>query len=171
MSQKNEILPLLLTVMVTSTLLGGIAWWLLNKTFPNLNDRSNSSSSSNNQISETLGAVKNVPEGLFNYGGSTTWAPIRKEVDFIIQQVWPKFRLVYTDPTTGTPGTGSGIRMLIENQLAFSQASRSLKDEEIQRAQQRGLTLKEVPVAIDGIAIAVHPDLPVSGLTITSSLT
>jgi len=167
MSQKNEILPLLLTVMVTSALLGGIAWWLLNKTFPNLNDRSNSSSSSNNQISETLGAVKNVPEGLFNYGGSTTWAPIRKEVDFIIQQVWPKFRLVYTDPTAGTPGTGSGIRMLIENQLAFSQASRSLKDEEIQRAQQRGLTLKEVPVAIDGIAIAVHPDLPVSGLTIT----
>ncbi|MFM6897592.1 MAG: PstS family phosphate ABC transporter substrate-binding protein [Microcystis panniformis] len=146
--------------------MGGIAWWLLNKTFPNLNDRSNSSSS-NNQISETLGAVKNVPEGLFNYGGSTTWAPIRKEVDFIIQQVWPKFRLVYTDPTAGTPGTGSGIRMLIENQLAFSQASRSLKDEEIQRAQQRGLTLKEVPVAIDGIAIAVHPDLPVSGLTIT----
>ncbi|MCZ8117154.1 MAG: hypothetical protein O9295_03545 [Microcystis sp. LE18-22.4A] len=66
MSQKNEILPLLLTVMVTSTLLGGIAWWLLNKTFPNFNDRSNSSSSSNNQISETLGAVKNVPEGLFN---------------------------------------------------------------------------------------------------------
>lgn len=166
MSQKNEILPLLLTVWVTSALLGGIAWWLLNKTFPNLNDRSNSSSS-NNQISETLGAVKNVPEGLFNYGGSTTWAPIRKEVDFIIQQVWPKFRLVYTDPTAGTPGTGSGIRMLIENQLAFSQASRSLKDEEIQRAQQRGLTLKEVPVAIDGIAIAVHPDLPVSGLTIT----
>jgi len=44
-----------------------------------------------------------------NYGGSTTWSPIRKEVDFIIQQVWPKFRLVYTDPTTGTPGTGSGI--------------------------------------------------------------
>lgn len=169
MSQKNEILPLLLTVMVTSAVLGGIAWWLLNKTFPNLNDRSNSSSSSssNNQISETLAAVKNVPEGLFNYGGSTTWAPIRKEVDFIIQQVWPKFRLVYTDPTAGTPGTGSGIRMLIENQLAFSQASRSLKDEEIQRAQQRGLTLKEVPVAIDGIAIAVHPDLPVSGLTIT----
>jgi phosphate transport system substrate-binding protein len=170
MSQKNEILPLLLTVIVTSALLGGIAWWLLNKTFPNLNDRSNSSSS-NSQISETLGAVKNVPKGLFNYGGSTTWAPIRKEVDFIIQQVWPKFRLVYTDPTAGTPGTGSGIRMLIENQLAFSQASRSLKDEEIQRAQQRGLTLKEVPVAIDGIAIAVHPDLPVSGLTITSSLT
>jgi phosphate transport system substrate-binding protein len=166
MSQKNEILPLLLTVMVTSAVLGGLAWWLLNKTFPNFNDRSNSSPS-NNQISETLAAVKNVPEGLFNYGGSTTWAPIRKEVDFIIQQVWPKFRLVYTDPTAGTPGTGSGIRMLIENQLAFSQASRSLKDEEIQRAQQRGLTLKEVPVAIDGIAIAVHPDLPVSGLTIT----
>lgn len=167
MSQKNEILPLLLTVMVTSAILGGVAWWLINKTVPNLSPSSTSSSSSpDNQIPETLGAAKNIPEGLFNYGGSTTWAPIRKEVDYIIQQVWPQFRLVYTDPTTGTPGTGSGIRMLIENQLAFSQASRSLKDEEIERAQQRGLTLKEVPVAIDGIAIAVHPDLPVSGLTI-----
>ncbi|MGV2387599.1 MAG UNVERIFIED_CONTAM: hypothetical protein LVR29_02370 [Microcystis novacekii LVE1205-3] len=44
MSQKNEILPLLLTVMVTSAVLGGIAWWLLNKTFPNLNDSFKSSS-------------------------------------------------------------------------------------------------------------------------------
>jgi ABC-type phosphate transport system substrate-binding protein len=30
-----------------------------------------------------------------------------------------------------------------------------------------GLTLKEVPVAIDGIAIVVHPDLPISSLTVS----
>jgi phosphate transport system substrate-binding protein len=30
MSQKNEILPLLLTVLVTSAVLGVVAWWLVN---------------------------------------------------------------------------------------------------------------------------------------------
>jgi phosphate transport system substrate-binding protein len=56
--------------------------------------------------------------------------------------------------------------MLINNQLSFAQSSRSLQVEEIQAAQQRGFTLREIPVALEGIAIAVHPDLNVPGLTI-----
>jgi phosphate transport system substrate-binding protein len=75
--------------------------------------------------------------------------------------------LRYTDPTTGAPGSGSGIKMLLNNQMAFSQSSRSIKDEEYQQAQARGFTLKEIPVAIDGIAVAVHPNLNIPGLTIT----
>ncbi len=107
------------------------------------------------------------PSGLFSYGGSTTWAPIRKEVEPGMQKLWPQFQLRYTDPTTGAPGSGTGIKMLLDNQLAFSQSSRSLKDEEYQKAQQRGFKLKEIPVAIDGIAIAVHPSLKILGLTLT----
>jgi phosphate transport system substrate-binding protein len=56
--------------------------------------------------------------------------------------------------------------MLLQDQLAFSQSSRSLKDTEYETAQQRGFTLEQIPVAIDGIAIAVHPNLPVKGLTL-----
>jgi phosphate transport system substrate-binding protein len=56
--------------------------------------------------------------------------------------------------------------MLIDNQLAFSQSSRSVKAEENAEAQQKGFSLKEIPVAIDGIAIAVNHDLNIPGLTV-----
>ena len=46
----------------------------------------------------------------------------------------------------------------------FAQSSRSIKPEEYQAAQQRGFSLKEIPVAIDAIAIAVHPSLNLPGL-------
>jgi len=106
------------------------------------------------------------PSGLFNYGGSTTWAPIRGEIDPKIQQTHPDFRLRYTNPPVGTPGSGSGIEMLLDGQLAFSHSSRPLNDEEYQKAQTRGYSLEQIPVALDGIAIAVNHDLNVSGLTL-----
>ncbi|MCS6812702.1 MAG: PstS family phosphate ABC transporter substrate-binding protein [Cyanobacteria bacterium] len=111
--------------------------------------------------------VPNVPSGLFNYGGSTTWAPIRRDVDSVILATVPKFQLRYTDPPTGAPGSGSGIKMLLDNQLAFSQSSRPLNDREYQTATQRGFSLKEIPVAIDGLAVGVNYNLNVPGLTVS----
>ena len=110
--------------------------------------------------------MQNVPTGLFSYGGSTTWAPIRGQVDPAIQTVWPHFRLRYIEPTNGVPGSGAGIKMLLNNQLTFAHSSRSLQNEEYQQAQARGFAFKEIPVAIDGIAIAVNPHLNIPGLTV-----
>ncbi|MEW5860699.1 MAG: PstS family phosphate ABC transporter substrate-binding protein [Cyanobacteriota bacterium] len=167
MSQKNETTILVLALLLTLGLLGGGFWWFTNRSGVDLGGlRSNPTNQSTQSTGETFAQVQGVPSGLFSYGGSTTWAPIRKEVDSDIQTVWPKFVLRYTDPTTGAPGSGSGIKMLLNNQLAFSQSSRSIKDEEYQQAQARGFTLKEIPVAIDGIAVAVHPSLNIPGLTI-----
>jgi phosphate transport system substrate-binding protein len=56
--------------------------------------------------------------------------------------------------------------MVLDGQLALSQSSRPLKDEEYQQAQQRGFTLRQIPVALEGIAIAVHPSLQIPGLNI-----
>ncbi|HBB33150.1 MAG TPA: phosphate ABC transporter substrate-binding protein [Cyanobacteria bacterium UBA8803] len=117
-----------------------------------------------NQLGQST--CKNLPTGLFNYGGSTTWAPIRRDVDPVIQKICSQFQLRYTDHPTRTPGSGTGIEMVIDNQLDFSQSSRSLKAEEQQLAQQKGFSLKEIPVAIDGIAIAIHPELDVRGITV-----
>ncbi|MFE1746174.1 PstS family phosphate ABC transporter substrate-binding protein [Coleofasciculus sp. H7-2] len=168
MSQKNETPVLVLALLLTLGLLGGGFWWFTNRSGVDLGGlRSNPTNQSTQSTGETFAQLQGVPSGLFSYGGSTTWAPIRKEVDSDIQTVWPKFVLRYTDPTTGAPGSGSGIKMLLNNQLAFSQSSRSIKDEEYQQAQARGFTLKEIPVAIDGIALAVHPNLNIPGLTIT----
>ncbi|MBW4564192.1 MAG: PstS family phosphate ABC transporter substrate-binding protein [Mojavia pulchra JT2-VF2] len=162
----NETGILVLTLAITLGLLGGIFWWLTNRSGVINSVTKNPS----RQILQSNGAIfdqtLNVPSGLFSYGGSTTWAPIRKEVDPKIQQFWPQFQLRYTQPTTSPPGSGSGIKMLLDNQLAFSQSSRSIKDEEYEKAQQRGFKLKEIPVAIDGIAIAVNPSLKIPGLTL-----
>lgn len=167
MSGRNETATLAIALLVTLGLLG-VGFWLLRQPLSKLLGNSTPSSATDDRATAyaTFSEVPDVPSGLFNYGGSTTWAPIRKEVDSAIQTVHPNFQLRYTDPTVGTPGSSSGIRMLLEDQLAFSQSSRSLKDEEYQQAKDRGFNLQQIPVAIDGIAIAVHPDLDVPGLTV-----
>ncbi|HEY9900959.1 MAG TPA: PstS family phosphate ABC transporter substrate-binding protein [Candidatus Sericytochromatia bacterium] len=168
MSQKNETTVLVLALLSTLGLVGAGFWWFTRGSGFNLGGGSQNQSQQPNQANsaESFAKVQNVPSGLFSYGGSTTWAPIRKEVDLAIQTVWPQFQLRYTSPAAEAPGSGTGIKMLLNNQLAFSQSSRSIKQDEYQQASQRGFTLKEIPVAIDGIAIAVNPNLNISGLTI-----
>ncbi len=163
-NEANETKVLVLALTITLGLVGGMFWWLANNGV--ISNITNNPSSQVVSKGDTFAQVPKVPSGLFSYGGSTTWAPIRKEVDPLIQTAQPQFRLRYTDPTTGAPGTTSGIKMLLNNQLAFSHASRSIKQEEYQQAQQINITLKEIPVAIDGIAIAVNPNLNILGLTL-----
>ena len=175
MTQKSETPVLILSLVITIGLIGGGLWWLTrNSTLDPTTLLGSGSPTAGNpgstlgnaQGANTFAQVKGVPSGLFSYGGSTTWAPIRKQVDSQLQAAVPEFRLRYTDPINGSPGSSTGIRMLIDNQLAFAQSSRPLKDEEYQQAQQRGFELQEIPVAIDGIAIAVNPNLQVPGLTV-----
>jgi phosphate transport system substrate-binding protein len=115
----------------------------------------------------TLAEVPDVPAMTVRYGGSTSFAPLRSpEIEAKILQGHPNFKLNYIEPSSGEkPGSGSGIRMLIEGQLSIAQSSRSVKDEEFERAKTRGFTLEQVPVAIDGIALYVNPQLSIPGLT------
>lgn len=109
----------------------------------------------------------NVLSGTFKYGTSTTWAPIRGEVDPEIEKTHPEFNLEYTQDPTRPPGSATGIDMLVKGQLAIAQSSRPVKDEEYEKAAKQGFRLKQVPVAIDIIAIAVNPELEISsGLTL-----
>lgn len=107
-----------------------------------------------------LSDVPNVPQGVFNYGGSTTFAPLRSPAILSqFSQVFPQYQLRYTEPPTGKPGSGKGIAMLIDGQLSVAQSSRPAKDEEYAAAKARGFALDAVPVAIDGIALFVNPQL------------
>ena len=107
-----------------------------------------------------------APAGVFTYGGSTTWAPIRARVDAAIATAKPNYQIRYVDPIAGDPGSSRGIAMLLNNQLAFAQSSRPIRDDEYRRAKEKGFTLQEKQVAIDGIAVVVHPSLEISGLTV-----
>lgn len=167
MSQNKETTVLVLSLFITAGLLAAGFWWFNNRfgvNKPGLLDNQSNPAGQSSPV--TFAQVQNVPSGLFSYGGSTTWAPIRKEVDPALQTVWPQFRLRYIQPNSGAPNTETGIRMLLENQLDFSQSSHSVTEADLQQAQQRGFKLKEILVAIDGIAIAVNPSLDIPGLTV-----
>ena len=176
MSSKNETPVLIASLLITAGLLGAGYWWFSNNGSVNLSSlpgvgQSSSPSggasvpnSSGN--SNTLANVQGIPAGLFNYGGSTTWAPIRGTVDQALQQAHPDFQLRYTDPIGAPPASGTGIDMLLNNQVSFAQSSRPLNPDERQKAEEQGYSLKEIPVALEGLAIAVNPDLPIDGMTL-----
>jgi phosphate transport system substrate-binding protein len=63
-------------------------------------------------------------------------------------------------------GSGTGITALINGTADIANASRPMKDEEIEAARTNGIEPVEIPVAIDAIAVIVNPQNPVSRLTI-----
>ncbi|MBE9005468.1 phosphate ABC transporter substrate-binding protein [Fortiea sp. LEGE XX443] len=163
-NRTNETKVLVLTLAITLGLVGGLLWWFSNSY--GIKDSTFTKIRVETPNTDTFSQVPNVPTGLFSYGGSTTWAPIRQQVDSAVTIVWPRFQLRYTNPIEAAPGSSTGINMLLGNQLAFAQSSRALKPEENEKAKQLGFTLKAIPVAIDGLAIAVNPNLNLSGLTL-----
>ena len=63
-------------------------------------------------------------------------------------------------------GSGTGIASLINGTVDIANASRAMKDSEIEEAQANGFDPIEHVIAIDALAIILHPDNPVSQLTI-----
>jgi phosphate transport system substrate-binding protein len=118
------------------------------------------------KISELMTSIQYVPAGTFRYGGSTTWATGRKEVDTGIKLSFRDFKLVYVNPDSGNPSTSKGIEMLLDGKLDFVQASKDIPDDLRKQAEIRGIKLKQLPIAIDAIAVAVHPSLNIAGLTL-----
>lgn len=63
-------------------------------------------------------------------------------------------------------GSGTGIAALINGTVDIANASRQMKDNEITAAQKNGINPVEFTVAIDALAVIVHPDNPVDKLAI-----
>ncbi|MCK4422798.1 MAG: phosphate ABC transporter substrate-binding protein, partial [Candidatus Omnitrophica bacterium] len=62
-------------------------------------------------------------------------------------------------------GSGVGIASLIDGTCDIGDASRPIKDKELAKAISRGTDPKAHVVAMDGIAVVVHPSNPVKALT------
>ncbi|MEB3309890.1 MAG: substrate-binding domain-containing protein [Snowella sp.] len=178
MNLKNQKVKLLVLLTTALGAIGGASWsglQLLGGTKEPVTSevKQNSPtvainlSNANIEPPKALADVPGVPNGLFSNGGSTTWAAIRAAVNQPIATAWPNFQLRYTEPTTNLPGSRIGVEMLLNDQLSFAQSSQALTVEEFQGAVNRGFKLKQVPVAIDGLAIAVNPQLNVKGLTLS----
>ncbi len=62
-------------------------------------------------------------------------------------------------------GSGTGLSSLISSTCDCAMSSRDIKDREIVLAIKHGINPYEIKVALDGLAVVVHPDNPVDRLT------
>lgn len=63
-------------------------------------------------------------------------------------------------------GSGTGLSALISGTCDIAMSSRNIKNKEIELAKQKGINPNEIKVALDGLAIVVNPENPVSKLTL-----
>lgn len=116
---------------------------------------------------QTFAQVPNVPEGLFYYGGSTTFASMRfTNLVSEINQAHPKFGLRYVEKIGGEPSSSENVKMLLAGELSFIQLARPLTSQELSDANERGITLEEIPIAIDGVVFYVNPHVSVNSLSL-----
>jgi phosphate transport system substrate-binding protein len=76
-------------------------------------------------------------------------------------QIHPEIRISVTGG-----GSGTGIAAMINGTVDIANASRAMKPTEIEAAQANGISPVEIVIARDAIAVVVHPDNPVDGLTL-----
>lgn len=62
-------------------------------------------------------------------------------------------------------GSGIGIAALLDKTTDIADSSRKIKTEEIKKAQSTGVDPTESVIAMDGIAVVVHPTNSISNLT------
>lgn len=125
------------------------------------------SASSDIKHYNSMKEIPNVPEGKFYYGGAFVFASLKAQgIHQAISQLYPEFQMRYIEPKNNTPGSGTGIAMLLNGELSVSLSTRPLEEAEYNQARERGFTLQQVPVAIDGVGFYVHPDISIPGLSV-----
>lgn len=63
-------------------------------------------------------------------------------------------------------GSGTGMASLMSGQCDLAASSRSMKEKEKKQITDQGKTWREFVVALDGLAVVVHPSNPVHQLTV-----
>ena len=84
--------------------------------------------------------------------GSTTVLPIAQNTAEVFMD-----RNHEADISVQGGGSGVGIASIIDGTCDIADSSREVKENEIKEAQSRGIDLKANIVAMDGIAVIVHP--------------
>lgn len=92
--------------------------------------------------------------------GSTTVLPIAQKAAEVFMNNNPD-----ADITVRGGGSGVGITSLIEGTCDIADASRAMKDAEIQKAEAKGIKPKAHVIAMDGIAVIVNTSNKMSAIT------
>jgi len=93
--------------------------------------------------------------------GSTTVGPIAKAFAEFYMERNPQVNI-----TVSESGSGNGAKALINGTCDVATMSRFMKESEFKAAAEKGVMPVAHVVAMDGLAIIVHPRNPVKGLTL-----
>ncbi|MCL1466768.1 PstS family phosphate ABC transporter substrate-binding protein [Argonema galeatum] len=83
--------------------------------------------------------------------GGAVGFPIHQAVAEEFQKLKPGAQV-----SVASSGTGGGMSKFCAGEIDIVGASRSIKDEEIERCKKKGIDFVELPVALDGIAVIVN---------------
>lgn len=90
--------------------------------------------------------------GTININGSSTVFPISQAMAEEFQKLHPGVKV-----PVGTKGTGGGFKMFVRGEIDINDASRPIKQKEIDACKANGIEYIELKIAIDGLSVTVNP--------------
>jgi phosphate transport system substrate-binding protein len=104
-------------------------------------------------VSPTLRFAQAAPlNGAVRIDGSSTVFPISEAVAEDFGAIHKSVRV-----TVGTSGTGGGFKKFCAGEIDINNASRQIRDSELELCRKNKITFIELPVAIDGLTVVVNP--------------
>lgn len=94
-----------------------------------------------------------VLSGTIQVDGSSTVFPVSEAVAEEYRNEQPEVKV-----TIGVSGTGGGFKKFSRGETNISNASRPIKDIEIEACKENNITYVELEVAYDGLAVLVNPE-------------
>jgi len=91
--------------------------------------------------------------GTVTIDGSSTVAPLSEAAADLYREEEPGVNV-----TVATTGTGGGFKKFCAGETDISDASRPIKDEEIEACKAKGIEYTEVVIANDGLSVVVNPE-------------
>ncbi|HET6243787.1 MAG: PstS family phosphate ABC transporter substrate-binding protein [Bacteroidetes bacterium] len=92
-------------------------------------------------------------KGDIKIDGSSTVYPLTEAVAEEFRTVQPDIKI-----TVGVSGTGGGFKKFSRGETDISNASRLIKESEIQACKENGIEFIEIPVAYDGLAVVISKE-------------
>ncbi len=90
--------------------------------------------------------------GEIKIDGSSTVFPITEQVAIAFSQLAPDVAV-----RLGVSGTGGGFTRFCAGETDISNASRPIKQSEMEACAAQGITFVELPIAFDGLTVVVNP--------------
>src|SRR5919106_1435920 len=99
--------------------------------------------------------------GTVRADGSSTVAPLTELAAERFQEDQPGVRV-----TVGTSGTSGGFEKFCNGETEISDASRPIKEEEVEACGKNGVKYEEVQVANDALSAVVNPENPLECISV-----